>query len=245
MENRESHFEEIFQTRKNNEEHVSRGDVWIYDYTKRGGPYSYEITFREVIGQPWRDFLREQKEKQGDTAAMDFMGGGTCFSGLGADKKLAVRLKDKFRDPKEKIDVIAGDVLSKKTWREIFSWAEKETDGRGFDLILSRPIGGLMRSITSEADVYYFLIEHLWEVLNKDNGTLYTQLPIFGAGIPHEQNAIEKTVRAWVGMLERAEGLEIKFSENEKSYDFHGAYPVLRLRKTPGSPSQLPKLSAV
>ncbi|MCL5011018.1 MAG: hypothetical protein M1127_02300, partial [Patescibacteria group bacterium] len=186
---KKSTFEDVLKIRKGSRKIIRKGNEgWLYDYTMPNGPFTYEVTFQNIIDEKWGDFLQKQKEKQGSTAAMDFMGGGTCFMNLPVDKKLAVRLTDKGSDPffqlslqeKEllsKIDVITGDVLSKKTWKEVFVWVEKETAGRGFDLILSRPIGGLLH-ITFNLDVWYFLIENLWKSLNKNRGTLYTQLPL-------------------------------------------------------------------
>ena len=202
MKNRESHFTEVLMARRENKERAIE-DKWTFDYTKPGGPHAYEVTFQEIIDQPWKDFLIEQKEKQGSTAGLDFMGGGSCFDNLPIDKKLAIRLLDKIakglykpllRNKLNEVEVIEGDVLSKNTWRKVSAWSEKETQGRGFDLILSRPIGGLMEAIPRNIDVHYFLIEKLWELLNKDNGILYTQLPVI-AGIPHKENLLEKKLK--------------------------------------------------
>lgn len=252
-------FGQIAESRKENRRVIKKGkeEGYLYDYTSPNGIWAYEQTFQNIIDEPWDEFLKEQKEKYGLTAAMDFMGGGSCFNNLQwLDKKLAVRLLDNgpnllFQLPAQEkerlleVDVIAGDVLSKRTWKEISLWAEKETQGRGFDLVLSRPIGGLL-NITRSSDICYFLIERLWEFLNKNNGTLYTQLPVISNDvIPHSKDALDRKVMAWAQLLERTDNLGVKFSDNQGLPSIHGALPVLRLRKTPNSPLRLPTLEGL
>lgn len=217
-----THYAEIRAAINESNDLIKKGDKWNADYTQPDSNDSYEITFQNIIDSPWEDFLIEQKEKQGATAAMDFMGGGSCFDKLPIDKKLAVRLLDKLRTLNEdgkslyspppeskvrEVEVISGNVLSRKTWKKVFAWSEKETEGRGVDLILSRPVAGLA-FITKSIDVYYFLIEKLWELLNKNGGTLYTQLPI---GTDPELN---KNIIAWVSSLEKIPDLEAKFGDS-------------------------------
>jgi len=263
---KESSFGQILEERKENKKTIKKGkENWLYDYTSPNTIWAYEKTFQNIIDQPWDEFLKEQKERHGLTAAMDFMGGGSCFNDLQwLDKKLAVRLLDNGPNslfqlpPQEKerlleVDVIAGDVLSKNTWKEISLWVEKETQGRGFDLILSRPIGGLLH-ITFNIDTWYFLIENLWSLLDNDGGALYTQLPLPN----YDEHEISPGSRAeslvslvkkkkenimnWVKLLETESSFGAVFSDNKELPHIHCDYAVLRLRKTIDSPPQLPKL---
>lgn len=245
----QSHFAEIYPTRAESKEIAAREEH--EEYWACGDCsdlYSYADTFRKVSGRNWPAFLTEQKERQGENSVLDLMGSGSIFVDLPADNKLAVALHkrhyfliDDQRVPLPKgLDVIEGDVLSRSTWQRIMEWKEGHTSGNGFDLILCRPNGGLAYT-TSNPDVLYFLIEQIYELLNRENGTLYTQLPR-----SKTNERISPEIREWLKLLETTEGIKIRFDDN--SFHFHDQekwgydYAVLRLQRSSESPDQLPKL---
>ncbi|MCL5010863.1 MAG: hypothetical protein M1127_01480, partial [Patescibacteria group bacterium] len=98
----------------------------------------------------------------------------------------------------------------------------------------------------------------LWKSLNKNRGTLYTQLPLPNydlMSVPRGSNAEDllyfmgvvgkgrEKIMVWINnLLGSKSEFETAISDNEGLPTIHNDYSVLRLRKTPGSPLQLPKL---
>lgn len=244
-----SDFEKLLQIRRENklkalQEAKSKHPWIIWDE----GPDLYQRDLR-VFSEPLSSFL-ERRQKEGRKAyVLDLMGGGGVLRKLPIGGGLAITLGDgrehqlKKQDTAKNIELITGDILSKRTWKYTQEWL-KEKRLEGFDLILCRPAGG-WSGIPVGEDIYYALLNNTWHSLSPQDGMLLIGLPNFLLPVEgYEYKGdwihllrVSLKLPAWINQLKES-GIDIQYKER--------SYPVqqigsLKLVKHPDSPLDLPK----
>lgn len=155
--------------------------VWrIYGSGLRDYNESFYQTLDALDLRSFEGYVEERQRRGKKTFVLDVMAEGTFLRQLpGIDGGLAVTLvdkraeKSKALDQSKNIDVIAGDILSPKTWRQISQWMQ-DRDISSFDLIVCRGVGALL-DIPQE--LYSHILTEVWGRLSKDGGVLVTQFP--------------------------------------------------------------------
>jgi hypothetical protein len=126
---------------------------------------------------------------------------------------------------------IAGDIATRRTWREI----ESALEGRRADLIMERAILG-MSNVPRHTEFYAAMLGRAWRILEPNGGTLLIETPTIEA---MKQAGISvEDLKQWEGVLERVRiGAVIR--EGEWSIRWY-----MRLTRRPDSPDELPQLKS-
>lgn len=238
------HFKELLKNRKSAEfgaKSEAKSPGWgVYNSPAEVGENnaSYHQTFEPVFPQPFSTYLQERKQAGKGTYVMDLMGPGQPLRELPIDKGLAVTLGDSRTDQEKQddknkgIDVLGlnetnktpGDVLSKATWKKIGDWLQ--SNGKdGFDLVLCRPVGGLL-SLPKDYNIEYWLVNNAWKTLSKDDGTLLLETN------PRSGKFLD-TTRSWISQLQE-QGIDSTYGFSKRG-DF-----VLKFTRQSNSPENLP-----
>lgn len=202
------------------------GRPWMYDDS---GVEAYNECLGVLFDGSIAGYASKRKQKEGKLIAMDLMGHGQVLRELDVTAGLAVALGDsrvdmlKELDRKMNIDLIEGDVLSKKTWVNINSWVESQ-EGDGLDLVLCRPVGGY-NMLPDSPDIFYYFLANIWQKLSSNNGVIAAELPT-------RKPNLMRNLSVWNTMLR---------SQNVSLWN---AGEAILLTKTSKSPVVLPVLSA-
>lgn len=205
------------------------GDHWsIYGSSMD----EYNDVFEDVLDRGIFELVRHRP----NPVVIDLMGPSTAISTLFPQipqkSKLGIALslhdkrkpEEKARDIRLNIHQISGDILRKKTWKEI----EDKLQDRKADLVIARPVAGL-RNIPIDKRVLTSLISRIWHLLTENNGILLLQTH-FQLNYSEKNIDIEK----WVKFL--------KEKQIDARSSFHSSSGILSLIKTPNSPADLPFL---
>lgn len=189
------------------------------------GVSQYEGAFGSVLSPDClRDHINERVKQHKKSFALDLAGPGQVLREMFLlSGGLAVTLGDdrseeqKDKDDSQNITVLAGDILSKRTWKNMEKWLKSQSS-EGFDLILCNPVGGFGR-FPESPDLFHYLIQHTWQLLNPDGGVFY--------GAPSSMVST-LLLRDWAEQLSNR-GVSARYS----------AFSI-KLTRTPESPSVLP-----
>lgn len=194
------------------------GLEWTGAWNSGLKPYQESLT---VFKQPFDVYLQERQKSGGNTNVLELMGQGQVLKELPVQNGLAVTLGDSRwpsqtkEDSKRKVEVIAGDVLDKKTWKAIGDWQNKK-DISGFDLVLAKPEGGLSQEFIPHSEqLYYWLLNNIWKNLSKDQGIMVIQVPELEKITPQWQRYISETLPQWMQILQK---LDIKAEFDGNSF---------------------------
>lgn len=214
------------------EEEEASGEAW---YTKSfEGIESYQKRFSDVLlGQRIEDLLQERKDGRG-VIALDFMGYGVPLTQCGIRNGLATALTD-VRPPelreqqRDKIDFIPGDILSKRVWKGIDQWLDRQKE-HYFDVILAAPNGGVL-AVPKDPNVYYWLMDQLWRRVNRKDGVILTEFSTT------QYDLVER----WKREVEK-EDVAIRIAKAKPSAG--GSFAsTLYIHRNENSPDHLPVLS--
>lgn len=203
-------------------ERVDGKKAWGF-YGQGVSQYEEALT-RAFFPYHLRDHISERLLQHKKSFALDLAGPGQVLremfllSGglavtLGDDRSM----KQKDKDDSQNITVLAGDILSKRTWKNMENWLKSQSS-EGFDLILCNPVGGFGR-FPESPDLFYYLIQQTWQLLNPDDGVFY--------GAPSSRVST-LLLRDWAEQL-RNRGISALYS----------AFSI-KLTRTPESPVILP-----
>lgn len=178
---------------------MERGDKWQMQFS---GRESYEYTFKYLLGDKSIQNIIEKWDDKTEVAALDLMGLGTVFEELKLQHGLGVALSD-ARTPEIKakhgqaIDVVAGNILERKTWNKIENWLQQQglQDPR-FKLALFRPIGGI-NFIPHNPSIVHALIQRLWKLMSNDEAELLAVAPYYS----------DQLAAAWLKKLNATPGI--------------------------------------
>jgi len=224
---------------------------WTYDGADQGG-FTYDDFFSPLKGpETFSEWIRNRKQKGLSVHIADFFGSAVFLNDLSdVDSLTGVRLfhlepKDLPPGyPSQKWQEITGDLYSSATWRNLRkNLAIRQIPA--FDLVVARPCGGTAMGYLSRRGnpqfrelflaAHWILINRAYALLSSDSGEMYLEIP----EIIWRRSA---TYQAWIVKLKSERTLEIKsvFS----SILTRVRYPsgMLRIRKLPGSPVELPKI---
>lgn len=191
----------------------------------------YQSTFGPVLDNKSLGELVLKKRRPG-ASALDLM----------ADETVVHEIVDYFRyknglavtlgapkselplggNPKGNVDLINGDLLTKDTWVKIRRWMNVHSV-KGFDLILSRPMGGIYH-LTSDSRVHCQLLRNAWSLLRSDGGELLFEIPSSSGQYFNDYTRVLQASNVGVVYNNRI-----------------GEKHVARLIRTPESPRVLPK----
>ncbi|MGB3019841.1 MAG: hypothetical protein WBB58_01325 [Microgenomates group bacterium] len=155
----------------------------------------YGRTFQSVNNSArLRVFLHERAKKKGYTSIIDLMATESVVgeaASLGYDKGVAVSLGFPH-DPKwdQKlgpgvIHTINGNIASVECWTQIRG-KQVEIASTGFDVVISRPEGGLNPDyIPSDPILYYLMLQNMWQITAL-GGVMLFQVPYRLAEVSHE-----------------------------------------------------------
>ena len=159
-------------------------------YEERGGWYihgsgviDYEESFAAVLPRtkPLRKVMREIGSHP-NAAVLDLMASDAyvreAVEQYGFEFGLAVSLG--FQQSTERVERgivrnVNGDLLRSDTWDQIRDTINRR-GMKGFDLIISRPEGGISY-ISLLAATHFRLLQEAWRLLSADNGVMLFQAP--------------------------------------------------------------------
>ncbi|MBI2410791.1 MAG: hypothetical protein HYV32_02790 [Candidatus Kerfeldbacteria bacterium] len=199
------------------------------------GKFSYTQTFEKLLdGRSLDDLIREKREKTDTVVALDLMGEGQVLREVDIDAGLAVTLVDRRSSEKKQIDMekdidmITDNVVYKSTWRQIEGWVARSTKKRGLDFIFCRPIGGIYTLPKDDMDLYYYLVQQMWNMLSPENGMILSQAPLY---IHRNGRTRQDLLAPWFNTL--METVHCRIADDRLSF---------QLIKTPDAPALLPTL---
>ncbi len=171
---------------------------------------SYQDFFGDIFPQDFASFLQLRTQHRKNANVLDLMNPNTdVLRRLPLQMGLALSLGDGRTDEQKttdralnvdlNVDLLEGNILLKRTWREI----KKHMETRGIDsfsLILCRPYGGFgPECIPYIRGLYFKLLDNAWGLLSPDGGVLLTELPQH----LHRANIYEHEIRGWLETLKR------------------------------------------
>lgn len=204
--------------------------------------HDYELEFEPLfhgIDNPLARIIHERRKQNKSAVVLELMGDGNVLRGLLPDRGLAITLTDQRKqanrefDKLAQIDVIAGDVLNKKTWAQVLTWLQQVEGGAGkFNLIMERAYGGLVE-FPVDPKFYETLMQNLWSVLSSENGLMVLQLP----------EELKKQVPSMAQRYHIA-GIQVDYVLEEMcdGRSMPLPHPIIKIEKSATSPEQLPSL---
>lgn len=189
----------------------------------------YSRTFSEVNGRPLQETFKaivEHRQKPWilDLMASHYVVDDAVALGFGGGVSVSLGFEDQSENPN--ISHLNGNLLNRSTWKEIDKTMEANHLS-GFDVITSRPEGGLAMLTLSPA-VHRALLERTWRILSPDGGRLYFQIPL--RSFVEESRYFE-----WL----KTQGIHVFWDQQiDKTRNRYGV--AVYMIKTPDSPSQLP-----
>lgn len=188
----------------------------------------YQRTFSDVFKGSLKDTLLDRKGVGKTAFALDLMGEGQALRSLPIDGGLAVTLNDlrtskkRSQDDQKNIELISGDILSKKTWSKVSLWLDSHHP-EGFDIILCRPQKALWYFRPIFSQIEYYLFQQVWERLNND-GMFLTEI-LWQDELPEE---------AWVNVLNHYPSITTHYRHNHLG---NIVLPTLSIIKHADAPS--------
>lgn len=195
----------------------------------------YDSSFAKVLnGVRIADLIRDKKSP----VVLDLMASTSALTTLfeqlpyGDKFGLAVSLEDKGKEQRRLtnqemgISHIVGDLNKPVTWDRI----KQKLGGRKADLIMQRAGAGLQR-IPVDIEGYKSLLQDLWDFLAPSRGIMLMQTPS-RKSLRHNWIPINR----WVKLLEQ-NGVGVCYIPEADSLGLNG---IIRIDRTPDSPSELP-----
>ncbi len=176
------------------------------------------------------------RSSRGHANVLDFMGFGHVLRDLPLTHGLAVALGGVYNtitaeDSKRlNIDYIEGNVLLRETWKRMEDWLkDKGIFKEKFDIILSRPVGGL-NALSQVPAAYTALLQRAWNLLNPE-GIILTQVPtsVFG----------RSAVTNWAEAIMESCPIAVSLCNSPPGHHMT-SLPILSLSRNPRSPRILP-----
>lgn len=217
------------QIRENKKFLIVNDDNWA---TYGSSMDEYNDVFEDVLDKGIFKLLIDRP----NPVVIDLMGPSkaisTLFPQIPQQSKLGIALsfldkrtpEEKARDIELNIYQISGDILQRKTWKEL----EDKLQGRKADLVIARPVAGLTH-IPIDKRILTGLISRIWNLLTENNGILLLQT--------RSQSEFSKKnidIEKWIRFL--------KEKQIDARSSFYCISGVLSLIKTPNSPTNLPFL---
>lgn len=182
--------------------------------------FDYEKTFEGLLDpeESLQSIVDSANTRFGKSTVADLMGTGVkdlknVTNGLNVSLGYPLNLEI----PRE--NFVEGDLFSLKTWKEIDMWLKKR-DERNFNLIISRPLGGLPSS-SDDFDIYFLLLRRAYRRLNPNGGIMLFEIPTL--------QLRKKTLDEWISKL-KGENMDIQSNKY-----------ALFLKRNPESSHNLPK----
>lgn len=192
---------------------------------------SYTETFQAELGNVGFDsILKQAAEQRGRTAILDLMASDTlaaeAVEHLGFDFGVAVSLgyrKTHHGLSRNALRNLNLDLTYRDSWKKIRQTMLK-AGYDGFDVVVSRPEGGIVDTRV-QLSTYFYMLQEAWSLVTKEDGLLCFQVPLryFPLVEPYFQSL-------------RQSGVDIRWSDEQTGYLAHSAV----IRKTPDSPKRLP-----
>lgn len=227
---------EVAEKRALEFEYGIKDEVWTW---YGGMVCDYDATFTRILDTfhlcSFRHMLAERTRRGLSTYVLDLMGGDANFlrdlkypankqdTPSPLDAGLCVTLVDGRRkrlqelDQRLNIEVLCGDLTSKRTWA-LIDEKQREMEIKAFDLIVCRGADGVAENMLPQA-LYPFLFGKIWSRLSDKDGLFVTHLP--------------KTVKPeeLLGQLRLIQGIKLDFKPKGEKYA--ELYPSLGIIKTP------------
>ena len=213
------------------------------------GLRSYNRTFKPVLGdRNLMQLLSEKTQSNDSSTVLDIMASEIFVIEVvekGFASGVAVSLgypHDPFWDAqhgKGVVNTVNGDITQTETWRQI-ERKKREIAPNGFDIIISRPEGGLQSKYLGDNPILlYLMLQKMWR-LGSDDSTLLFQVP----------RRFVTEFEDYVEILQE-NGIEVQFPNRLKRIAIRAAghpdnggskYGIpVRIQKQPNSPTWLPK----
>lgn len=249
----EQPYQEIRQVYKDLTQTVEREKSGNRAWGRYGlGEQEYSNTFRIVSDESINEILEERKKEGKKNLVCDLMAGtgflesieenidGGVAVGLGDGRNIL----DQEDDAEKGIDMVEGNLLSKKTWKklkeeletkkQIINAQNQSEHVDGFTMITCRPLGGIFY-LTKDINVHFWLLQNAYTLLSSDHGVLLTELPYRSDRDISQDISI---LKEWINELKETNpALEIKLGQSENGRSF-----ALKLVKTTDCPKELPPL---
>ncbi len=189
-------------------------------------------SFNEILPQnEFRRLLEKKSQSDKPTAVADLMASDVVVTSLvedfGFSFGMAVSLgapRILSQDLTDRIANLNLDLTFKHAWKVIREKLSKR-GFEGFDLIISRPMGGIINPQLVDA-LYFMMLNQAWQLLRKNGVLLFQALDL---GVDDEG------LRPFFRGLQ-TRGVGVVCGELSPAYPLH---PVM-LTKTPSSPPILP-----
>ncbi len=124
------------------------------------------------------EIIQRQIGRRRNNVGLDIAGGsdGVALRGLIARRILnrgaVTNYENRVRTHDHRVEFIAGDILLRRTWIDIFEWQKRQAP-RGLALVMHRPVGALQ----ALSPIVYKHGAHLLLDLIRPGGVLFTQIP--------------------------------------------------------------------
>lgn len=205
------------------------------EWSEYDSPYpEYNTVFRELLPGGFVKHLRERKKMNKPCHVLDAMASTGFLRSLATedclDSGLAVTLHDhrneaeQANDAKQQIELVAGDIVRKNTWKKIDQWQQAHALTVGFDVVVSRGIHGLT-TIRADKAIGAYLLNELWKRVSLDEGMLIVEVPRIAMEqlVDYEEFLYNLTT--------------ISFRYRLSSSD---QCPIIQMMKFPNAPATLP-----
>lgn len=176
-----------------------------------------------------RQLVESKKGFWGKPLVLDLMGYGDVFRSLNL-QGCAVALTDQRYTRSRKFDeennngFISGDVRNEETWKAISRWSQTTAGGQKFNLVLSRPSGGLLY-VPKEEAFYCRTLKSIYRMLSHQDGYLFTEF----------HNSMVNTVQRASEQLKGVQGIETGYFGDRNNATF-------MFIKHPEAPKFLPQI---
>lgn len=178
----------------------------------------------------WRQIGALSEESSEPTYALDIGADVTAIEDLVNQKLVvggaAISLGMANSSRRDSVTAINGNILTKKTWRQLDSWMQTQPT-RHFGTIFSRMYAGI-DTIPATPDVYYWLANQVWTRLSPSHGIAFIQSPDY----------LGEYTTAYHDFLKSLGNPTINFTISH-----HGT--AFRLERFPGAPEDLPTMPLV
>lgn len=213
------------------------------------GLRSYNRTFKPVLGDRNLMQLLSEKTLSNDRPTVLDIMASEMFVIEAVEKGFASGVAvslgyphDTFWDAQHGqgvVNTVNGDITQDETWREI-ERKKREIAPRGFDIIISRPEGGLQSKYLGDSPILlYLMLQKMWR-LGSDDCTLLFQVPMRFTAEFDDYATVLREKEIEVQMPGRLKRIGIRAAGHPDNGGSKYGIPV-RIQKRPDSPHWLPK----
>lgn len=216
-----------------------KGDDWEFDQFVFPHPRSPENkTLFPLLGEgvSLQNIVDARRSAGKNTHLLELFGSGQILDNpSAADSITGIRLTDKrytdrTRSRPAHHDVVSGDIYDNDTWVKLTTHM-KEKNIPSIDIAVCTPVGGWgswanVYPASVYMSIFYPLLQHVYNVLSPDEGTLYSE-------VPPRMGLTQRDLELWTERMNRR-GIQTELAHNSNS-----ERDLMRITKLPDSPSKL------